>query len=124
MNIHEMSSLSGLCPTTLIKGLRDLEDSGLLEIERNPSSRYPHKYTYLGPLKSREEISLEERCRNLEKELAAIELKRKYLIEQLEQFKDFCNRVYDIQEKKDHFVLLVCKDASGKLGIPMRPKII
>lgn len=78
LNIQEFASFADVSPTTLIAAIKDLESAKILKVEREGSYRYGSVYTYLGEMKTLNEIEKEERIKRLEDLFVSSEEKLEY----------------------------------------------
>ncbi len=110
LSMDEIAEETKLNRATVVKAIKDLTKNGILTI-RGGGGRVPYVYDYNGPPSQiTSEFTLEAKLNYAKRML-------RLYYNALNQFYDFANRIFEVEEKDDHFVVKVYKNVYGGLGI-------
>lgn len=116
IRLYDLADLTGLSVTTLVKALKDLQESNIIEVIKNKGNNAPKAYVFLkdlsqySPLISEKEEILSKQTQ----EISGIKFK-------LSIYEDFMDRIKNTEEKDGYFCLKVAPAKDGGLGLPLRP---
>lgn len=110
LSMDDIATETKLNRATVVKAIKDLKENGILTIKRG-GGRVPYVYEYKGPpYKIASGLTLEAKLNRANRMLRLYH-------NALSQFFDFASRIFEVEEKDDHFVVKVYKNAYGGLGI-------